>query len=233
MKKCFPAIAVCCILSLFSVCYVGSASAEGLPEHFVYIEEIIPDAQVDLRYFTDKNFLGRRVAGFEASRCIITGQAAEALKKVQEELKTFGLGLKIFDAYRPQRAVDDFVKWCNDLQDTRTKAAYYPRLEKKDLMPEGYISPRSGHSRGATVDLTIGYADGETFRELDMGTAFDFFGPEAWSDSPVVPATQRAHRLLLKIIMEKHGFIQYPKEWWHFTLKNEPFPSTYFDFPIK
>lgn len=223
----------CLIYTCSSVC-TTSVSAKGLPEEFVYVEDVIPDIQVELRYFADQNFLGRKVDGYLAPKCILTRQAAEALKKAQEELKPFGLGLKIYDAYRPQRAVDDFVRWGRDLNDTIMQRDYYPKVQKKDLFREGYIAEKSSHSRGSTVDLTIVRSDKQTSEsELDMGTHFDFFGPEAWPDSPLVSSVHRAHRMLLHMLMSKHGFEPYPKEWWHFTLKNEPFPNTYFNFPVQ
>ena len=144
------------------------------------------------------------------------------------------MGLKIYDAYRPQHAVDDFVRWGKDLDDTMMQREYYPKVQKKDLFREGYIAEKSSHSRGSTVDLTIVRLDKQPSEsELDMGTHFDFFGPEAWPDSPLVSSLHRAHRMLLQMLMSKHGFEPYPKEWWHFTLKNEPFPNTYFNFPVQ
>jgi D-alanyl-D-alanine dipeptidase len=209
-------------------------SADGLPEGFVYVEDVIPSIQVELRYFSDDNFLGRRVDGYLAPKCILTGEAAEALKKVQAELKPFGLGLKIYDAYRPQRAVDNFVRWGKVLHDIKMKTEYYPKVQKEDLFKEGYIAEKSSHSKGSTVDLTIVRLDKPPAEsELDMGTHFDFFGPEAWTYSPSVSSVHRAHRMLLQVLMRRHGFEPYPKEWWHFTLKNEPFPHTYFDFPVQ
>jgi D-alanyl-D-alanine dipeptidase len=142
------------------------------------------------------------------------------------------MGLKIFDAYRPQCAVDDFVRWGEDLPDTKMQTEYYPHVRKEDLFNEGYIAKKSSHSRGSTVDLTIICLD-EQSAELDMGTHFDFFGPEAWPGSPLVSSVHRAHRMLLQLLMNKHGFDFYPKEWWHFTLRNEPFPDTYFNFPVQ
>jgi zinc D-Ala-D-Ala dipeptidase len=210
-----------------------SASAE-LPDRFVHVELVVPGIKVDLRYLTANNFLGRPVDGYVEPACILTREAAEALAKVQADLSRFGLGLKIFDAYRPQRAVDDFVRWGKDLKDTKTKAEYYPRVRKEDLFKEGYIAEKSSHSRGSTVDVTIVYADASGIgRELDMGTPFDFFGPESWPDSSLVSPVHRSLRMHLSVLMQKHGFEPYAKEWWHFTLKNEPFPHTYFDFPVR
>ena len=211
----------------------GVFSSSELPRGFVDIEDIIPGIRIEARYFSEDNFIGQRIDGYESSRCYITAEAAEALKEVQHELSPFGLGLKIFDAYRPQRAVDHFVRWASDLADVKMKEKYYPDVAKKDLFTKGYIAARSGHSRGSTVDLTIvslGPGNGE---ELDMGTGWDFFGPESWPGSQAVNAEQRAHRMLLQQLMIKHGFKPLAEEWWHFTLVDEPFPDSYFDFVIE
>jgi len=234
LRRACAVFLVCCLVY---ACHVASptwSAAEGVPESFVYIDEDTPGIQVDLRYSSDRNFLGHTVQGYVASRCILTKQAAEALRKVQEDLNHFGVGLKVFDAYRPQRAVDDFVRWGKDLEDTKMQEEYYPRVQKKDLFMEGYIAEKSSHSRGSTVDVTIVSLDKQLdVSELDMGTPFDFFGPEAWPDSPLVSPVHRAHRMLLQVLMEKHGFEPYAKEWWHFTLRGEPFPETYFNFPMQ
>lgn len=209
----------------------GTAGTNGLPPGFVYVDQLVPDVVVDLRYFGSHNFVGGRVDGYEAPRAILTRRAAEALAAVEAELLPFDFGLKIFDAYRPQRAVDHFVRWARDLHDTSTKAEFYPHVAKTDLFREEYIAARSGHTRGSTVDLTIvRKADGA---ELDMGSPFDYFGPESWPAYDGLTAEQRAHRLLLRTLMTKHGFRPYEREWWHFTLKDEPFPETYFDFPVR
>ena len=234
MKRFCAVLLFCCLAYAYSSVLPTLGIAEGLPESFVYVQDIIPNIQVEPRYAADRNFMGRRVDGYFAPKCILTKQAAEALRKVQEDLNRFGLGLKIFDAYRPQRAVDDFVRWGKDLNDTKMQAEYYPKVDKWNLFKDGYIAEKSSHSRGSTVDLTIVRLDGNPFEsELDMGTPFDFFGPESWPDSPLVSSVQRAHRMLLQVLMQKHGFEPYAKEWWHFTLKNEPFPNTYFDFPVQ
>jgi len=165
---------------------------------------------------------------------IATAEAAEALRQVRDDLRPFGFGLKVFDAYRPRRAVQHFVRWARDLSDTRMKQAYYPQVAKKDLFRLGYIAGRSSHSRGSTVDLTIVILkDGHVGPELNMGTGFDLFSTASWPDSMAVTAVQRAHRLLLRTLMARHGFVPYDKEWWHFTLAQEPFPETYFDFPVQ
>jgi D-alanyl-D-alanine dipeptidase len=228
------------IILLFSIIIFADnfrpaqAQSDALPEGFVYVTSVVLTVNVDLRYYSYNNFVGQRVDGYDSPKCILTAEAAEALKGVQNELKEFGLGLKIFDAYRPQQAVDHFVRWAGDLGDTLMKQQYYPKVDKKDLFKEGYIASKSGHSRGSTVDLTIVSIDKEhPYQELDMGSGWDFFGEQSWPDYPDITPSQRANRMLLKLVMEKYGFKPYDKEWWHFTLKNEPFPDTYFNFPIK
>ncbi|HAA03599.1 MAG TPA: peptidase M15 [Syntrophobacteraceae bacterium] len=208
--------------------------SETIPDDFVYVEESIPEIRLDLRYFSDNNFVGQRIDGYLQPRCILTRKAAVALREVQEELEPFGLGLKIYDAYRPQQAVDHFVRWAKDVCDTRMKNQFYPQVEKENLFRDGYIAAKSSHSRGSTVDVTIVSLGGESPGiELDMGSIFDFFGRESWPDNPSVLPGQRAHRLLLQTLMKNHGFQPYPQEWWHFTLKDEPYPQTYFNFPVR
>jgi D-alanyl-D-alanine dipeptidase len=202
-----------------------------LPEGFVYLDEAVADLRVDLAYAGAENFVGAVVDGYEGTRAILSAPAAKALSAVQDELRPFGLGLKVFDAYRPQRAVAHFVRWAETPDDPDIKALYYPDIDKHRLFEEGYVATRSSHSRGSTVDLTVAsLADGT---ELDMGTRFDFFGPESWPDHEPLTDEQRANRLLLRLAMERHGFKPFDKEWWHFTLKDEPFPETYFDFPVR
>jgi len=211
------------------------AAESRLPDGFVDLSDIAPDIRVELRYITSDNFLGQPVRGYLAPRCIMTQAAATALKQVQEELKSFGLGVKIFDAYRPQQAVDHFVEWAKDIGDTRMKAIYYPQVDKQNLFRDGYIADKSGHSRGSAVDLTIISRElpPEPETELDMGSGFDFFGPESWPDNPRMTSPQRSHRMLLQVLMKKHGFEPYDKEWWHFRLIDEPFPDTWFNFPVQ
>lgn len=211
-----------------------SAWADELPSGFVYLDTVIPDIVLDMRYYSSNNFVGMRINGYLKPRCILTKEAAQALKAVQDDLKRFSLGLKIFDAYRPQRAVDYFVRWAADLQDTKMKSKYYPDVKKSELFEKGYIFGKSGHSRGSTVDLTIVNLDGkEPPTELDMGTGFDLFSTKSWPEDASMPPQQRANRMLLQLVMEKHGFKSYAKEWWHFTLQPEPYPDTYFDFPVE
>lgn len=205
----------------------------NLPQGFVDVKDVIPDVRVDLRYFGNHNFVGEVVDGYFAGRLILTEAAAEALSEVQAELRPYGLGVLVFDAYRPQRAVNHFVRWAEDLHDLKNKAEFYPDVPKSELFERDYIASRSSHTRGSTLDLTIATLDpsGE-MSAIDMGSGFDFFGPISWPEDASISPQQRANRLLLRTLMLKHGFKPYPKEWWHFTLAEEPFPDTYFDFPI-
>jgi len=187
--------------------------------------------QIDVRYFGADNFVGAPVDGYLAEQIIISQDAADALLKVQLSLVSQGLALKIFDAYRPQRAVDHFVRWAQDLGDIRMKQKYYPNVQKQHLFRDGYIASRSGHSRGSTVDLTlVRLSDGQ---ELDMGTPWDYFDPLSWPSSTAVSVAQKANRDLLRQVMLAAGFRPLEEEWWHFTLANEPYPERYFDFPIQ
>ena len=201
-------------------------------EDFVDLKELMPNLRSDIRYYGSNNFVGRPIAGYNQPRCLLTKEAAEALKKVQDELERLGFGLLIYDAYRPQRATDDFISWCKDEHDEQMKAQYYPNVEKKDLFALGYISAKSGHSRGSTVDVTI--VSLKTKQILNMGSPYDLFDDISHTDhKEQITKNQQALRQLLKRRMEKHGWKSYPQEWWHFTLENEPFPNTYFDFPIE
>lgn len=219
--------------ALVNLCFMALfcpplGAQETLPPGFVELTAAVPGLRVDLRYAGSHNFIGQPIEGYENPRALLTHPAAAALARAQEELAPFGLGLLIYDAYRPQRAVDHFVSWSLDLGDTRRKREFYPEVEKSRLFELGYIAQKSGHSRGSTVDLTlVSLADGVP---LDMGAPWDFFDPISWPDSAEVTAAARAHRLLLRTVLMRQGFRPYDKEWWHFTLENEPFPDTYFDF---
>lgn len=229
-----PRTALVVFLLLLVPSWCAAEQLSGpLPKGFVHVDELIPDLQVELRYAGAHNFVGQRIDGYLGQRPILTRQAALALRGVQEELRRFGLGLKLFDGYRPQRAVDHFVRWAGNPKENRMKGVFYPRVKKEDLFREEYIASRSGHSRGSSVDLTIVSLGDTTHRELEMGSAFDFFGKESWAEYGDISAEQRAHRMLLQSLMTQHGFRPYPKEWWHFTLENEPYPETYFDFPVQ
>lgn len=202
-----------------------------IPPEFVNLQETVLGIHLEVRYFSEDNFVGSRIEGYYAEKIFITRPAANALSKVQEELANFGLSLKVFDAYRPQSAVNHFVKWAKDLDDTKMKQIYYPKVDKENLFRDGYIAERSGHSRGSTIDLTI--VDLVNGEELDMGSDWDFFDPISWPSSSEVSTQSRANRKLLASVMSRHGFKALPEEWWHFTLVDELFADTYFDFPIE
>ncbi|TGV00622.1 M15 family metallopeptidase [Flavivirga rizhaonensis] len=214
---------------LFTFYYVFSFGQ--LERGFTYVRDIIPDLEVELRYYTANNFVGTSIEGYESNRLILTIETAKKLKLVHEALQEQNLCLKVYDGYRPQRSVNHFILWAKDLNDTINKHIFYPKVKKKHLFREQYIASRSGHSRGSTVDLTI--VDGNTGEVLDMGSPYDFFGQESWVNYSKITDKQKANRQLLQTVMLKHGFRNYPKEWWHFTLRGEPFPNTYFDFPVK
>ena len=199
----------------------------------VDIRTIVPGIAQDIRYFGSDNFVGAPVDGYAAPRCWLKREAADALAKVEAALREQHQRLRIFDCYRPARAVAHFMRWVNDPADLKTKAAHYPDLDKAQLVGE-YIAPMSGHSRGATVDLTLLQCDrsGAACKPLDMGTEFDFFGTRANTDSPDVDASQRANRLRLRDAMQAAGFRNYPMEWWHYTFQPEPTPRTYYDVPV-
>ncbi len=272
------------ILSIFLLSISLNLFPQNIPVGFVEIREVIPDIVLDLRYTTNHNFLGVPVQGYKAEKCYITKAAADSLAKVQAELRKFNLSLKIYDAYRPQRSVDDFVRWAKNLSDTLTKKEFYPTVEKsrlfvddfvrwaknlsdtltkKEFYPtveksrlffDGYIAEKSVHSRGSTVDLTIVpiplphqpefdinnqcecyESVDKRFKDnsIDMGTGFDCFNELSHTENPNLTPQQRANRLLLNSLMDKYGFKNLAEEWWHYTLRNEPFPQTYFDFVIE
>jgi D-alanyl-D-alanine dipeptidase len=222
------------------------------PGAFVDLHEVAPTIVIEMRYRTSHNFLGRRVPGYRENTCILTRQAAEALARVQEQVTADGFTLKVYDCYRPQRSVDAFVAWAKDLDDTRMKAEFYPRVRKSRLFKDGYIAEQSGHSRGSTVDLTLvrtpprrqeTYRRGDRLRDcagerrfrdnsIDMGTGYDCFDPLSHTFNGRVQGEQRANRLKLRRPMFAAGFKGLKEEWWHFTLREEPFPETFFDFPV-
>jgi len=197
---------------------------------FVDTATVVPGLILDMRYAGSHNFIGRAIDGYDAPRCLLTKAAAEALAEVARDLAPRGLVLKVFDCYRPTRAVANFVHWARDFDDDVGKKEFYPDVDKRTLFQKGYISSRSGHSRGSTVDLTLARADGQ---ELHMGTPFDFFSPLSWLAAAGVSGEAKANRALLAAAMRRRGFRPYQKEWWHFTLSHEPFPDAYFDLPVK
>ena len=228
-------VLIYCLVALGCGCASDRGSVSGYvkeaPDGFVYLDKVIPGIVLEMRYASGNNFTGRAVDGYEAPKCILTKQAAEALKNVQEELNRYSMSLKIFDAYRPQRAVDDFVRWFKDLSDIRMKSKYYPDIPKEQLFRMGYISLKSAHSRGSAVDLTVVMLPRK--QELSMGGGFDLFGELSNTECKNIKPFQKVNRLLLKSVMEKHGFVNYKMEWWHYTFKGEPFPDTYFNFPVR
>ena len=228
----------------------ATVSATDDNSQFVNLAEAVPDAILEIRYYATYNFVGARVDGYEQPVALLTKKAAEALKAVSDDVKARGYRLKIYDAYRPQKAVDHFMRWAADLQDTKMKPYFYPDLDKSVLFKLDYIVEKSGHTRGSTLDLTL--FDMTTEKELDMGGTFDWFGPESHPDFCGNPETgeytgdnskspqgrsiteqQFKNRMILRKAMLAHGFKPLDSEWWHFTLKDEPFPDTYFTFPVK
>ena len=202
-----------------------------IPDGFVDMGEFLASVQIEARYAGSGNFIGAPIDGYEAEKVLLTREAADALLAVQLELREVGLGLKLFDGYRPQRAVDHFVRWAEDLEDDAMKPLYYPHVDKSELFDQGYIAEQSGHSRGSAVDLTL--ISLETGEELDMGTRWDFFDPRSAPSNQEVSPQHRARRMLLQITMMKHGFEPLDTEWWHFNLRDEPYPETYFDFIVE
>ncbi|CAF1188077.1 unnamed protein product [Rotaria sp. Silwood1] len=232
-----------------------SSVCERLPSGFVYLHDIIPDIQVSLRYASQENFIGCVINGYYSNVSIVTEAAALALKQAQQLVKEHGYELVIYDSYRPQKSVNHFIKWSEDPNDAQIKKDhYYPRINKEDLFTLQYIAKKSGHTRGSTVDLTIipigkrllnplipikrTLNDNSTILFLDdgtvdMGSSFDLLDEASHINSRLVNEIYQQMRMMFKDIMEKVGFINYEKEWWHYTLKNEPFPDTYFDFDVK
>ncbi|WIX87459.1 M15 family metallopeptidase [Amycolatopsis sp. DG1A-15b] len=230
------------------------AQATTTSRAFVALSDVAPSILQDIRYDTRHNFVGRRVDGYRQPLCLLTRQAAEGLRKAQAQLVKRGYTLKVYDCYRPQRAVDHFVRWAKDLADEKMKAEFYPNVAKDRLFADGYIAEKSGHSRGSTMDLTLvrlpppfqrPYVPGEPLKAcfapraqrfpdntVDMGTGYDCFDPLAHTDNPAITGVARQHRDLLRSTMAAAGFRNLPEEWWHFTLNGEPFPDTYFDFPV-
>ncbi|MBR6028299.1 MAG: M15 family metallopeptidase [Clostridia bacterium] len=198
---------------------------------FVSVGEAVPEVILEIRYYSTFNFIGDRIDGYEEPIALLTREAARALKAASDSLMTRGFRLKIFDAYRPQMAVDHFMRWAQNPLDTRMKAFFYPELDKRGLIPGGYIAERSGHSRGSTVDLTL--FDTRTQREVNMGGPFDYFGELSHPDCRDITPEQYESRMLLRETMLDCGFKPLETEWWHFTLKDETYPETYFTFPVK
>jgi D-alanyl-D-alanine dipeptidase len=227
---------------LASMC-AAAAYASPLPAGFVYLEDIAPGIRQEMRYAGSNNFIGRPIAGYLAPRCILSRPAAEALAAVERVLEQQGLALKVFDCFRPQRAVDDFVVWGHKLDDQKNKAVYYPQVPKETLFERGYIAAKSGHSRGSTMDLTVvvnepranSPVQGAVLKngEVDMGSPFDLFDEQSHTDFSGLASAPGHNRRWFRALMEAHGFRNLPEEWWHYTLRNEPWPDQYFDFPVQ
>lgn len=219
------------ITAVSGLILMSSAFAQQRPPSFVDVTTVVPHIVVEMRYLGSNNFVGRPIDGYEKPICYLTREAAAALAAVARDLEPQGLAIKVFDCYRPVRSVAHFVRWARNIADVARKADYYPDVDKRNLFRDGYIAARSGHSRGSTLDLTlVRRADGA---ELDMGTHYDFFSPRSAPGDRSVSAQAQSNRQLLASAMRRRGFVPYNKEWWHFTLRNEPFPDTYFDFPVR
>lgn len=211
------------------VCQIAVAPEKDASD-FVNITDVVPDAIFEIRYYSTYNFVGDRIDGYEAPAALLTKEAAAALKKVSDELKLQGYRLKIFDAYRPQTAVNHFIRWAKVVDDVRMKQYFYPQVDKSRLFELGFICSKSSHSRGSTVDLTL--FDMKSGKEVDMGCPFDWFGKESYPDYDRLSSEQICGRQILRDAMLNAGFNPLETEWWHFTLANEPYPDTYFDFPV-
>ena len=230
-------------LFLTAACSRQKPAPEADSGDFVNITDVVPDAILEARYFGTYNFVGQRIDGYLEPTALLTREAADSLKAVSDDVKKQGYRLKIYDAYRPQCAVDHFVRWGKDLSDTLMRPYFYPDVDKSLLFVRGYIAEKSGHSRGSTLDLTL--FDMASGKELDMGGVHDWFGIESHPDYGGDPETLEhqdpekltaelfRNRMILREAMLRHGFLPYDCEWWHFTLANEPYPDTYFTFPVK
>lgn len=200
------------------------------PKDFVDVAEYIPTIETDVKYYSGDNFVGERIEGYNAPTILLTHATAKALKMAQEKLMTRGYGLRIFDGYRPQRAVEHFRRWRSMPETGETKERHYPGYTKEEVFNQGFVSLKSTHTRGSTVDLTV--VNIESREELDMGGFFDYFEKSSYSNYTKLSVEQSKNRLLLKYLMLSCGFEPFVQEWWHFTLTNEPYPNTYFDFEI-
>ena len=227
----FVAIALLPCCALASGVDPSEDVAETDASGFVSLTEAVPDVILEIRYYSTYNFVGDRIDGYEEPCALITREAAEALAGAARDAEEQGYILKIYDAYRPQTAVDNFIEWAEDIDDTRMKAYFYPELDKSVLFDQGYIAEKSGHSRGSTVDLTL--FDMRTGKDVDMGGTFDYFGERSHPDyTGDLTEAQIENRNILRDIMVKNGFRPLDTEWWHFTLNDEPYPDTYFAFPV-
>ena len=228
----FTKILMGAVLTLMLFVTPASAQQSTAPDDptgFVVLGEFIPDIIQEIRYYSTYNFVGEHIDGYYQPCALMTIEAATALKAVSDDVMARGYRLKIFDAYRPQMAVDHFMRWAEN-NDTSMKNYFYPKIAKDRIIPEGYVDRKSGHSRGSTVDLTL--FDMKTGKEVDMGGTFDYFGELSHPDYKKITKTQYKNRMILRDAMIRHGFKPLATEWWHFTLKDEPYPDTYFTFPV-
>ena len=235
MNKAFTPVFIALISHLIVTCSAtDSKNSTELLYTFKKLNDGIYDDlekfEISMRYFSNDNFIGRPIPGYYANKAFLTREAADALLLAQRDFIKQGYRLKIYDAYRPQTAVDYFSEWATDLEDSQNKSQYYPNVDKSQLFAKGYIAAKSGHSRGSAVDLTL--LEIESGNELDMGSPWDFFDPISWVENNQITDQQRANRKLLASVMIIHGFKPLKEEWWHFSYIEEPFPETYFDFPI-
>ena len=235
MKKAFTPVFIALISLLIVTCsLIDAKNSTELNSTFKELNDGISDDlekfEISIRYFSNNNFIGRPIPGYYANKAFLTREAADALLLAQRDFIKQGYRLKIYDAYRPQTAVDYFSAWAADLEDSQNKSQYYPNINKSQLFADGYIAAKSGHSRGSAVDLTL--LEIESGNELDMGSPWDFFDPISWVENNQITDHQRANRKLLASVMMIHGFKPLKEEWWHFSFTEEPFPETYFDFPI-
>lgn len=205
--------------------------AYDLPEGFVYVQDVIPDVIQEIRYAGVHNFTGGIVAGYEAPFAIMTKEAAEKLSVAADALREMGYRIKIYDAYRPQRAVRAFVDWSEEKENFLTRDEFYPEFkDRTQLVDQGYIARNSAHTRGSAIDLTLTDVDGN---DLDMGTCFDYFGKLAWHGASGITPEQERNRQILRSAMEDAGFRAFEQEWWHYKLVGEPYPKTSFDFIVR
>ena len=230
----FKRVMICMLFTVMAAAGCAEslpAPAYQLPDGFCYVHDVIEDVVLDIRYAGEHNFVGKPIDGYLAPYAVMTVEAADALKKAADAFREMGYRLKIFDAYRPQSAVKHFVRWSQDADDMKMQAEFYPEYKTKSrIVDEGYIARNSSHMRGSAVDLTLVDADGN---ELDMGTCFDYFGKRSWHGAKGLTQEQEENRELLKKVMEANGFRPFEQEWWHYRLKNEPFKTEKFDFPVQ
>ena len=220
------------IISLFlAITALAGCQPEGSGSPLQLVPVTDPSVRVDMKYFSGDNLVGEPLDGYEANTCLLVPQAAAALKEVAADLDVLGLGLVAFDCYRPQRAVNHFVRWAGAPEDGSTKERFYPREEKSQMFARGYIAERSGHSRGATVDLGLYNLDSGEL--LEMGTGFDFMDERSATEYALEDPQAHQNRMLLRDAMSTHGFVNYSQEWWHYTFKPEPWPDQYFDVPVQ